>query len=49
MQDFFHDTYIIFSLSQEDIDKVKAELEKRQNEDIDESEIQKLKPPLEAV
>lgn len=35
--------------SQEDIDKVKAEIEKRQNEDLDESEMPKINSPLEAV
>lgn len=35
--------------SQEDIDKVKAEIEKRQSEDLEESDLQQLKPPIEAV
>lgn len=42
-------TALMFFFSQEDIDKVKAEIEKRQNEDLDESELQKLQPPPEAV
>lgn len=41
--------FLISLSSQEDIDKVKAEIEKRQNEDLDESDLQKLSSPLEAI